>query len=103
MPGVIAQPQTTTIQQPTDADDSNSTVKSILSRDGKHTIPYDVLEAERAQKAADLLAKATASSSLPASPSDVGSKTQHTTSPLEQAAFCSLFTAVILFVLSIAK
>ncbi|WP_224552876.1 hypothetical protein [Pectobacterium versatile] len=49
-PGVAAQPQTTTTQQSTDADGGNSTVKSILSRDGKHTIPYDVLEAERAEK-----------------------------------------------------
>ncbi|WP_224652553.1 hypothetical protein [Pectobacterium versatile] len=37
------------------------------------------------QKAADLLAKATASSPLPASLSDVGSTMQHTASPLEQA------------------
>ncbi|WP_323638747.1 hypothetical protein [Pectobacterium polonicum] len=49
-PGVAAQPLTTTTQQPANADEGNSTAKSILSRDGKHTIPYGVLEAERAEK-----------------------------------------------------
>ncbi|MFJ5346689.1 hypothetical protein [Pectobacterium parvum] len=49
-PGVAAQPQTTTIQQPAANDEGNGSAKSILSRDGKHTIPYGVLEAERAEK-----------------------------------------------------
>ncbi|MCL6328517.1 hypothetical protein EXT51_03240 [Pectobacterium carotovorum subsp. carotovorum] len=49
-PGVAAQPQTTTTQQPAIVDDGHSNAKSILSRDGKHTIPYGVLEAERAEK-----------------------------------------------------
>nr|WP_240355098.1 hypothetical protein [Pectobacterium brasiliense] len=49
-PGVAVKPQTTTTQQAVVADDGNGTAKSILSRDGKHTIPYGVLEAERAEK-----------------------------------------------------
>nr|WP_232486811.1 hypothetical protein [Pectobacterium parmentieri] len=49
-PGVAAQPQTTTTQQPAVADEGNGSAKSIISRDGKHTIPYGVLEAERAEK-----------------------------------------------------
>ncbi|QHQ25847.1 hypothetical protein [Pectobacterium parvum] len=49
-PGVAAQPQATTTQPPAADDEGNGSAKSILSRDGKHTIPYGVLEAERAEK-----------------------------------------------------
>ncbi len=49
-PGVVVDQQQSTDPNPVLDATQTEPGKSILSRDGKHVIPYDVLEAERAEK-----------------------------------------------------